>query len=123
MNEPTIFPDFAKDFWPRYRKGSKKLSLVEWNKLGQADREAAYDGVLPYFESRPEVQFRLDGERYLKRRKWEDEIIAPNGTGTNTKNGPSATGSTTGDKKLEVLHAIARQSERNRNDPSDSNFF
>jgi len=76
MSETTIFPDFERDAWPLYeRKGKKKLALAEWNKLSHKDRESAYDGILPYINSRPEVRFRLDFERYIKYRTWEDRII------------------------------------------------
>ena len=74
---PDIWPDFDKDFWPAYeRKGSKMLSRKEWDKLSQKDREAAMMRVVDYVASTPEKKYRLDGERYLKRRKWEDEFVA-----------------------------------------------
>jgi hypothetical protein len=64
-------------FWISYQKKTGKAAAQkEWNKLSQRDREAAMDGVAAYVASTPDKKFRLDPERFLKRKKWEDEIIA-----------------------------------------------
>jgi len=75
-HEAVLWPDFEADFWPEYeRKGSRMLSRKEWDKLSQKDKEAAMAGTAPYVASTPEKRYRLDGERYLKYRKWEDELV------------------------------------------------
>jgi len=74
-----IWPSFA-DWWKLYAKGSRKLSAEAWERLSQADREAAMAATPPYLQSRPEVKYRKDGERFLKNRTWEDPIIQNNDT-------------------------------------------
>lgn len=100
---PDVWPTFDADFWPAYRKGSKKLSRVEFDKLKQADREAAQKGIEPYFIARPDPKFRKDGERYLKHRVWEDPIVTDHAT--TATNGNASTG---------VINATARLLARRR---------
>lgn len=86
---PEIWPSFA-DWWKLYAKGSRKLSAEVWEKLSQADREAAMAATPPYLQSRPEAKYRKDGERFLKNRTWEDPII-DNSTPKTANNGPHIT--------------------------------
>lgn len=73
----TVWPDF-NDFWTAYeKKGNRKTAEAEWKKLTQSDREAIMGNVPKYNASKPDKQFRKDGERYLKLRAWEDAIIKP----------------------------------------------
>ena len=74
--EAVLWPTFD-DFWEAYeRKGNKKTSAAEWDRLPQKDREAIMRAVPDYVAAKPDKQFRKDGERYLKHRVWEDEVIA-----------------------------------------------
>lgn len=81
-----LFPDPGptfEDFWSAYRKGSRKLSAEQWDKLSKKDREAAFSAIRAYIGSRPDPKYRKDGERFLRHRTWEDPIIdnsTPNGT-------------------------------------------
>jgi hypothetical protein len=78
-----IWPTF-QNFWDAYeRKGNRKIAEAEWSKTTQAEREAIMQNVPAYNASKPDKQYRKDGERYLKHRVWEDEII----TSTTTTNG------------------------------------
>lgn len=75
--EVEIWPTFL-NFWDAYeRKGNRKTAEAEWAKTTQAEREAIMDNVPKYNASKPDKQFRKDGERYLKHRVWEDAIITP----------------------------------------------
>lgn len=65
-------------WWVIYEsKGSRKLAEDEWGKLSDADRAACIAGTPAYVRSRPEKRYRKDGERFLRHRTWEDEIIGP----------------------------------------------
>ncbi len=75
--EMMPWPSF-EDFWEAYeRKGNKVNAEKEWTKIGQSDREAIMASVPNYNYSKPDKQFRKDGERFLKLRTWEDEIVIP----------------------------------------------
>ena len=107
-HEVSIFPDFDKDWWPMYSKGSRKLSKAEWDKLSQKDREACFDATPAYLTSKPEKQFRKDGERFLKHRTWEDPI-------TNTTSAASPKNQTDEQYRNEVARIFReRQAERDR---------
>jgi hypothetical protein len=75
--EMMPWPTFD-DFWTAYeRKGNRKATEQEWAKIDQKEREAIMDHVPYYNSSKPDKQFRKDGERYLRGRVWEDEIVIP----------------------------------------------
>ena len=75
VREAEIWPTF-QNFWDAYeKKGNRKTAEAEWAKLPQADREAIMVNVPRYNASKPDKQFRKDGERYLKLRAWEDAIV------------------------------------------------
>lgn len=101
VHEAVLWPTFD-DFWAAYdRKGNKKTSAAEWGRLPQKDREAAMAAIPAYNASKPDKQFRKDGERFLKHRVWEDEIITP------TSNGHGQPSNQQG--QLELAAIIARR--------------
>ena len=65
------------EWWTPYAKGSRKLSEAEWAKLTPKDRQACISATPAYIASKPDKQFRKDGERFLKHRTWEDPIVDP----------------------------------------------
>jgi uncharacterized protein YdaU (DUF1376 family) len=75
--ESEIWPTF-QNFWDAYeRKGNRKSAEAEWQRTTQSEREAIMQNVPAYNASKPDKQFRKDGERYLKHRVWEDAITQP----------------------------------------------
>lgn len=59
--------DSFEEVWVAYRrKGSKKKSLDQWNKLSQKDKENVKRHIPIYVESVSEVKFQRDFERYLR---------------------------------------------------------
>jgi hypothetical protein len=87
--EVEIWPTF-QNFWDAYeRKGNRKTAQVEWERTTQPEREAIMQNVPAYNASKPDKQYRKDGERYLKQRVWEDAIIAPT-TSNNGKHKPES---------------------------------
>lgn len=87
--EAEKWPQF-QEFWDAYqRKGNRKSAQAEWHRITQAEREAIMQNVPKYNASKPDNQFRKDGERYLKHRVWEDAIITP-ATASNGKHKPES---------------------------------
>lgn len=71
-------------WWSVYRKGSRKLSAEQWDRMSEPDRLACIAATPAYLNSKPDPTFRKDGERFLKHRAWEDPIVEPttmNGNG------------------------------------------
>lgn len=65
-------------FWEAYeRKGSKKLAEEVWDRMKPKDQAACMARVEAYKRSKPDKLYRRDGERFLRHRTWEDEIIEP----------------------------------------------
>lgn len=63
-------------WWELYeRKGSRKLSAEQWARLTPEDRAACIAKTPAYVRSKPDKVYRKDGERYLRNRTWEDEIL------------------------------------------------
>lgn len=59
--------DSFEEVWVAYRrKGSKKKSLDQWNKLSQKDKENVKRHIPIYVKSVSEVKFQRDFERYLR---------------------------------------------------------
>lgn len=53
--------------WHHYRrKGSKKKSLEQWNKLSNEEQEQALSHIQAYVESVSDVKYQKDFERYLR---------------------------------------------------------
>jgi len=76
--------DFGR-FWEVYpKREDKKETEQVWRRLTVAERLAAYAGVLRWRESGRwnDKQFVPSPARYLRRRKWEDEIVRSDGSKT-----------------------------------------
>jgi len=77
VSEVEIWPTF-QNFWDAYeRKGNRKTAEAEWQRTTQSERQAIMQNVPAYNASKPDKQYRKDGERYLKHRVWEDAIVQP----------------------------------------------
>lgn len=70
-------------WWNLYRKGSRKLSAEQWERLSDADRQACMTATPAYLASKPDPIYRKDGERFLRHRTWEDPIVTPQPTQPN----------------------------------------
>ena len=78
VHDAVLWPSFD-DFWTLYeKKGSRKLTEAEWRKISQRDREAIMHRVPDYNRAKPDKVYRKDGQRFLRDRTWEDEIITSN---------------------------------------------
>ena len=56
-----------EECWKLYRrKGSKKKSLEQWQKLNEQEREQVANHIQAYVESVSDVKFQKDFERYLR---------------------------------------------------------
>lgn len=64
-----------EQWWTLYRKGSRKLSAEQWDRLNDTDRKACIAATPAYLASKPDPQYRKDGERFLRHRTWEDPIV------------------------------------------------
>ena len=63
------------DFWELYgKKVNKPECNKQWIKLTDKERQDAMHKIPAYKKAQPEKKYRLDPERYLKRKKWNDEI-------------------------------------------------
>lgn len=75
--EAMVWPSF-KEWWTLYDKSRDKADCeAEWNKLDQATRELAYRHTEGYVQTQPDKLYRKDPIRYLKKKGWNDELIAP----------------------------------------------
>lgn len=64
--------------WVEYnRKGSKKKSLEQWNKLKDTEKDLVLPHIKAYVSSR-ERQYQKDFERYLKDRTFNDVVLKGN---------------------------------------------
>lgn len=64
-------------FWKSYPKRVKKICAhKEWTKLRGVDFEAILQGIERWKQTKQwqDIQFIPDPERFLKYRRWEDEI-------------------------------------------------
>jgi hypothetical protein len=84
--EPAEPEDFAR-FWSAYpyrvkdgkrTKATKAEALDLWRRMPKADRAAALDAVGAYAGA-TNPEFVLDAVRWLKRKRWQDEVGAPVG--------------------------------------------
>lgn len=108
VHEAILWPSF-EDFWILYeKKGSKKLSEAEWRKISQRDKEAIMQRVPEYIRSKPDKIYRKDGERFLKNRTWEDEIIQQRRTNGTESAAEKAAG------VLDILFAQRVQADEHR---------
>ena len=66
------YPDQFEAIWKLYlRKGNKKPSYAQWQKLSESDKDDAVEALKSYFQEEPRLQFRKDFERYLSNRVFE----------------------------------------------------
>ena len=77
--------DRFSEFWDLYdKKVRKPAAQKQWDKLTEAEKQKVMDITPAYVRSKPEKQYRLDPERFLKYKSFNDEIIeAKNGTNKN----------------------------------------
>ena len=67
--------DFDR-FWKLYdKKVSKQKTILIWNKLTNAEKDAIFDHIPQYKLSQPDKIYRKNPDVYLRNRGWEDEII------------------------------------------------
>jgi hypothetical protein len=65
-----------EEFWDLYdKKVGKDNSKKLFDKVEEKDRILIKSNIPLYKESKEDKKFRLDPERYLKRKTWNDEII------------------------------------------------
>ena len=63
-------------FWNAYgKKVGKKEAETYWKSMKDAKRQAAIDGITSYLGTLSERRFQLDPIRYLRRERWEDEVL------------------------------------------------
>lgn len=58
--------EFEKAWTIYRRKGSKKKSLEQWNKLKKEEQEKALKHISSYVESVSDIKYQKDFERYLR---------------------------------------------------------
>jgi hypothetical protein len=78
-NQTTLWPSF-EDFWQTYdkKRGDRDKIQKKWEKLKQAEKEAAMAYIPEYIKSQPDKQFRKDPATFLNNKSWNDEIITRN---------------------------------------------
>jgi hypothetical protein len=75
-------PEDFKLFWDAYgKKVNVKKALHYWSQLSPDEISSCMGAVGAYVASREKIH-RLDPERYLRDRRWQDEIILPTSAGT-----------------------------------------
>lgn len=76
LERPTCFA--FEEFWKMYGKSKRKdFCRKLWEKIPEEERQKIKEH-LPRYVDANEQKFRLDPERYLKHKAWEDEIISSN---------------------------------------------
>lgn len=69
----TMYSPEFDAFWVAYgRKGNKAKTAQQWKRLPKRDCTAAHDALPHYHLEKPERQYRLDAERYLRDRRFEN---------------------------------------------------
>ena len=64
-------------FWILYaKKVGKPKSIAEWRKLTEDEKDMAITAA-PKHATASEAKYRKDPERWLRDRRWEDEIVEP----------------------------------------------
>jgi hypothetical protein len=73
-------PDGFKEFWDAYgKKVNVKKSIKYWSDMSTEEKAECMIAVPKYAASREKVH-RLDPERYLRDKRWHDEIVTHAGT-------------------------------------------
>jgi hypothetical protein len=79
--------EMFEQFWTLYdKKVGKAKAKKYFIKLKSHDIEPLMKYIDMYKKAIPDKKYRLDPERYIKNRKWEDEIIVSKHTESNTQN-------------------------------------
>lgn len=79
--EEVIIPEIIQndrfeEFWNAYdKKVARELSMREWAKLSDKDRDAAIAYIPAYKAAQPDKQYRKNPSTYLHQHSWNDEII------------------------------------------------
>jgi hypothetical protein len=73
-------PDGFKEFWDAYgKKVNVKKSIKYWSDMSTEEKAECMIAVPKYVASREKIH-RLDPERYLRDKRWHDEIVTHAGT-------------------------------------------
>lgn len=63
----NVVDELFEQCWLNYRrKGSKKKSIEQWNKLSNEEKEQANKHIFAYIESVSDIKYQKDFERYLR---------------------------------------------------------
>jgi hypothetical protein len=82
-------PDF-ESAWELYqRKGAKKEAYKSWQSLTDNERQLAVKAIPAYLQSKPDVKYRKDFERYLKSGAYEANMIPASASTEPTYTAPS----------------------------------
>jgi hypothetical protein len=66
LRKRVEYPEQFNQLWLLYgMRGVKKTALVQWKKLDESQKDAAVEALNPYFQEKPEVEYRVYFERYL----------------------------------------------------------
>lgn len=105
-----IFDIRFDQFWDMYdKKRNKEVCKSLWSKLTDDEIKQIFINVPLYVKATPDVKYRKDPERYLRRKCWLDEIINNN---QNEKFKFSNNGKYSGfdkDKYREILDSVSEQ--------------
>jgi len=94
--KPKEIPADFQEFWSKYpgrngRKESKSDSLDLWRKMPAADRSAALAAVGSYARSKTAQDgYAVDAIRWLRRKRWTDEVADQGSNGAVDWNDPVA---------------------------------
>jgi len=88
-NTSGYSPDF-ESAWELYqRKGAKKEAYKSWQSLTDNERQLAVKSIPAYLQSKPDVKYRKDFERYLKSGAYEANMIPASASTEPTYTAPS----------------------------------
>lgn len=74
-NEKELFIDDFNTFWDLYgKKVQRQLALKYWEKLSKSDKAKIFETLPKYLQSTPDLQYRVHPAKYLRDRRFEDEI-------------------------------------------------
>ena len=77
LTAPDDNAELFEDLWQMYeRKGSKANAKKEFAKLSQEEIVIMQEHIPAYLQSRPERQYRLDFERYIKNKAFNSVVYS-----------------------------------------------
>jgi hypothetical protein len=82
-------PEFERAYELYERKGAKKEAYKSWLSMTEDERRLAVEAIPAYLQSKPEVKYRKDFERYLKTGAYEAKMIPASVTTEPTYTAPS----------------------------------